>query len=61
MVPVIAVILGILLFSSVLEISRMMNKSITEPVLKLAHASRRIAANDFDVDDVAANNRDELG
>ena len=60
-VPVIAVILGILLFSSVLEISRMMNKSITEPVLKLAHASRRIAANDFDVDDVAANNRDELG
>ena len=38
-----------------------MNKSITEPVLKLANASRRIAANDFNVDDVAANNQDELG
>lgn len=61
LVPVIAVILGVFLFSSVLEISRMMNKSITEPVLKLANASRRIAANDFNVDDVAANNQDELG
>jgi len=60
-VPVIAVILGILLFSVVLEISRIMNKSITEPVLKLAHASRRIAANEFDIDDVAASNQDELG
>ena len=61
MVPMVAVILGVLLFSSVLEISRMMNKSIIDPVLKLANASRRIAANDFRVDDVVAKNQDELG
>ncbi|RKM62788.1 sensor histidine kinase [Butyrivibrio sp. XB500-5] len=60
-VPLIAVTLSILLFSIVLEISRMMNKAITEPVLKLANASRRIAANDFFIDDVQADNEDELG
>ena len=60
-VPLIAVIMGVVLFSMVLEISKMMDKSITEPVLKLANASRRIAANDFYIDDVAAKNKDELG
>ncbi|RKM53909.1 sensor histidine kinase [Butyrivibrio sp. X503] len=60
-VPLIAVTLSIFLFSAVLEISRMMNKAITEPVLKLANASRRIAANDFYIDDVEADNEDELG
>ncbi|MBO4456529.1 MAG: sensor histidine kinase [Butyrivibrio sp.] len=60
-VPIVAVIMGIVLFSTVLEISRMMNKSITEPVLKLANASRRIAANDFYIDDIDSNSKDELG
>lgn len=60
-VPLVAITMSILLFSVVLEISRMMNKAITEPVLKLANASRRIAANDFFIDDVKADNEDELG
>ena len=60
-VPLVAITMSILLFSIVLEISRMMNKAITEPVLKLANASRRIAANDFFIDDVKADNEDELG
>lgn len=60
-VPLIAITMSVLLFSAVLEISRMMNKAITEPVLKLANASRRIAANDFFIDDVEAVNEDELG
>ncbi len=60
-VPITAITLSILLFSVILEISRMMNKSITEPVLRLASASRKIAANDFYIDDVKYDSEDELG
>ncbi|MBR6404481.1 MAG: sensor histidine kinase [Eubacterium sp.] len=60
-VPIIAITMSILLLSVILEISQMMNKSITEPVLKLASASRRIAANDFYIDDVESDSKDELG
>ncbi|MBO4825148.1 MAG: sensor histidine kinase [Lachnospiraceae bacterium] len=59
--PAVTIIISILMFFAILEISRAMNKSVTEPVLKLADASRKIAANDFYIDDVRADNRDELG
>ena len=60
-IPAVTIIISILMFFAILEISRAMNKSVTEPVLKLADASRKIAANDFYIDDVRAENRDELG
>ena len=60
-IPAITIIISILMFVAILEISRAMNKSVTEPVLKLADASRKIAANDFYIDDVRADNKDELG
>ena len=60
-IPTFAILMSILLFSVVFQISRMMNKAITEPVLSLANASRRIAANDFFIDDVESDNEDELG
>lgn len=60
-IPAVTIIISILMFFAILEISRAMNKSVTEPVLKLADASRKIAANDFYIDDVRADNRDELG
>ncbi|MBR1440155.1 MAG: sensor histidine kinase [Lachnospiraceae bacterium] len=60
-VPVVAIIVSVILFAALIQLSGMMNRSITEPVLKLANASRRIAANDFHVDDVKAENQDELG
>ena len=60
-VPLIAITMSILLLSVILELSGMMNKSITEPVLKLANASRKIAANEFYIDDVESDSKDELG
>lgn len=39
----------------------MMNETIIDPVLNLANASRRIAANDFYIEDVETNNQDEIG
>ena len=60
-IPAVTIIFSVLMFFAILEISRAMNKSFTEPVLKLADASREIAANNFYIDDVRADNKDELG
>ncbi len=60
-VPFIAAGISIVLFLFILQISRILHVSVTEPVLKLANASRRIAANDFFMDDVVVDNKDELG
>lgn len=59
--PFMAAALGIILFLGVLQISRMMNKTLMEPVIKLAAASRNIASNNFFIDDIVVDNRDELG
>lgn len=60
-IPFITAGLSAALFFAIIQISRMLNKSVTAPVLKLANASRRIANNDFFIDDVVVDNRDELG
>ncbi|SFB81892.1 sensor histidine kinase [Butyrivibrio sp. YAB3001] len=59
--PFIAAILSVCLFFFILQISRILNGSVTVPVIKLANASRKIAANDFFIDDVKVDNKDELG
>ncbi len=60
-IPVLALAISAFFFVVVVEISRRMNKDITEPVLTLADASRRIAINDFYIDDVVVKNEDEIG
>ncbi len=60
-VPFLVAALGIVLFLVIIQISKMMNRSITEPVLKLASSSRKIAANDFFIEDVKVENQDEIG
>ncbi|WP_026498739.1 sensor histidine kinase [Butyrivibrio sp. WCD2001] len=60
-VPFIAAAISLVLFLFILKISRILNGSVTVPVIKLANASRKIAANDFFVDDVVVTNKDELG
>ncbi len=60
-VPFIIAGLSLLIIILILQVSQMLNKSVTQPVLKLAHASQRIAGNDFFIDDVEVDNKDELG
>ncbi len=60
-VPFITAALSVILFLVIIQISMMLNSSVTTPVLKLANASRRIADNDFFIDDVEVDNKDELG
>ncbi|RKM59767.1 HAMP domain-containing protein [Butyrivibrio sp. CB08] len=60
-VPFLVAALGIVLFIVIIQISKMMNRSITEPVLKLASSSKKIAANDFFIEDIEVENQDEIG
>lgn len=60
-VPFLVAATGVIVFALVFYLSKMMNKAITSPVLKLAGASRRIAANDFYIDDVQIESQDEIG
>jgi sensor histidine kinase YesM len=60
-VPFLVSAIGIVVFFIIFEISKIMNASITTPVLTLANASRKIAANDFFIDDIEVSSQDEIG
>lgn len=60
-VPIVAMVLALFLFWGMLATSRMMHRAIVIPVMKLADTARRIANNDFFVEDVKVENKDELG
>lgn len=53
--------LVLLFFFIVLWLSTTMYRSIVHPVVELAEASRKIAANEFFIEDVKVDNQDELG
>lgn len=50
-----------IIFLAIVNLARLMNRSIIVPVMKLAEAAKRIAENDFYVEDVQVENQDELG
>lgn len=60
-VVLMAVILSILLAVTMFEIAKLLNHSIMDPIIKLADTSKKIADNDFFVEDVETDNEDELG
>lgn len=55
------VILGSLIVVIIVKLSDVMNKTIISPVMKLVAMSKKIAGNDFFVEDVQVENEDELG
>lgn len=59
--PYFVVGLGVLLLIGMVSFARVMNKSIIVPVLKVVDASKKIAENDFFIDDIEVDNEDELG
>ena len=60
-VVLLAVVLSILLAFTMFEIAKLLNHSIMDPIIKLADTSKKIADNDFFVEDVETDNEDELG
>ena len=60
-VPVMIILLEVFFFFSIRKMSGLMNSSIVAPVMELAEASRKIAENDYFIEDVPMKNEDELG
>lgn len=59
--PFLIMVVGLALIGMSLYLSAMMNRSLIQPVVRLAHASRKIARNDFTEPDLEVFNRDEVG
>ncbi len=53
--------IGSVLFFSIRKMSGLMNSSIVALMMELAEASRKIAENDYFIEDVPMKNEDELG
>ena len=57
---IMAMVAGLLIFVMT-EMSKIMNRTIVNPILKLAEFAKRIAQNDFFIEDVPIENNDEVG
>lgn len=60
-VPLVIITMGTLLFGVVLKLVEILNRDIVLPVLQIVKASKKIASNDFNVEDVKVENKDEIG
>ena len=60
-IPVILIIIELVFFLCIRKMSELMKSSIVEPVMDLAEASRKIAENDFFIEDVNLQSQDEMG
>ena len=61
LVPLLVILAEMIFFVSILKLSGVMSRTIVEPVMELAEASRRITENDFYIEDVKMQSEDELG
>ncbi len=59
--PWIALCFGSALLIMVFELSTVMKNTLIAPIMKLVTAAKRIAGNDFFIEDVQVENQDELG
>ncbi len=60
-IPAIMAIVAIFIILVMMELSTIMNRTIVNPILKLADYAKRIANNDFFIEDVPIENNDEVG
>ncbi len=59
--PALLLLFELLFFFCTRKLAELLNISIVSPVVELAEASRRIAENDFFIDDIKVRSEDELG
>lgn len=59
--PWCVIIVAIILIICMMWLSKAMNKAIVVPVMKLVDTSKKIAANEFAIEDIEVENKDELG
>ena len=61
LIPMIMAVVAILTIFIMLKLSKIMNRTIVNPISKLVVFAKRIANNDFFVEDVPIENHDEMG
>ena len=59
-IPLIALVAGGFLLCAMIVMARLMYRTILAPIVILVNASKRIASNDFFVEDVVVENKDEM-
>ena len=59
--PALMAMAAIFVILVMMELSTIMNRTIVNPILKLAEFAKRIAQNDFFIEDVPIENNDEIG
>lgn len=60
-IPWIVIGVGLLFFVIMTEFAKVMNRTMITPIMNLADASKRIANNDYFIEDVELESQDELG
>lgn len=60
-VPIVVLAIGVMLFGAMVSLAQVMNKTLILPIMNLVRASKKIASNDFFIEDVAIENQDEMG
>lgn len=60
-VPAIIALFAAVIFLFMVNLSKIMNRTIVSPVMELASSAKRIADNDFFIEDIQVESRDELG
>lgn len=60
-IPALMIFFELVFFLSIRKMSELMNRSMVLPVMELAEASRKIAENDFFIEDVKSRSEDEIG
>ena len=60
-VPTVMGIVAVILFLLMIELSTIMKRTIVNPIAKLVTFAKRIANNDFYIEDVPVENNDEVG
>lgn len=60
-IPAVMAIFAIVVILFMMELSTIMNRTIVNPVVKLAEFAKRIANNDFFIEDMPIENNDEIG
>lgn len=60
-IPIVLILFELFFLLCIRKLSELLNRSLVSPVMELAEASRRIAENDFFIDDIRVQSDDELG
>lgn len=60
-IPYLILAVSLCLTVMAIVLTRLLSNTLIQPVVKLAHNSRKIARNDFSGEDLAVPNRDEMG